>query len=248
MSRLIKPFFYRAFICNARDPLNLPVRFFGFLTCGILISLIYGSEVGKIDGCNHDFSIGDGINLIEKFTETHNKLFDNGALLAFTCMLAWFSGIFPVLLLFPMELNIFVQVQSRYIYVIKIFKSSYMKYLQEYGNGYYSAFSYFVSKVVTDLAYNLTLPNLASLAIFFLTGQYWEVYWRIFSFSFIFVLVTLNASSLGLTIGSSLVDYPTAIAFVGILSLVPCILLSGTFKSVIRNVFDSREVRGESLS
>ncbi|CAG2100166.1 unnamed protein product, partial [Medioppia subpectinata] len=97
----------------------------------------------------------------------------------------------------------------------------------EYGNGYYSCFSYFASKVLSDIPFTLLLPHLASVPVYLWTGQYMADVWRLYNFIFIFMLITFNSSALGFLIGASLSNHPGAIAFIGMLSLVPLILLSG---------------------
>lgn len=102
-----------------------------------------------------------------------------------------------------------------------------VKNFKEYGNGYYSCFSYFMSKIISDIPFTLLLPNLGSFLIYYLTGQYFNPIWRVFNFAFIFLMVSFNSSALGFLIGASFSEYRTAIAFLGLISLVPMMLLSG---------------------
>ena len=48
--------------------------------------------------------------MIEKVKELVADMFENCAGLAFINMVGWFGGIFPVLLIFPTELDVFLQV------------------------------------------------------------------------------------------------------------------------------------------
>ena len=93
-----------------RDPFMLPMRFFGYIICGLLISILFGFDSGVLSGCNNEFALGDGKNMVDKFKGIIADLFENCAGLAFINMLGWFGGIFPVLLIFPTELNVFLQV------------------------------------------------------------------------------------------------------------------------------------------
>ena len=86
-----------------------------------------------------------------------------------------------------------------------------------------------MSKVLSDFPFSVLLPNLASIQIYLLTGQYLGQMWRLWNFVSIYILISLNSSAVGFLIGSLLSDYPSAIAFIGMLSLVPFILLSGNF-------------------
>jgi hypothetical protein len=63
-----------------------------------------------------------------------------------------------------------------------------------------------------------------------MTGQYDEDLWRVYYFALIFILISLNSSSLGLTISAWLVDYPTAAAFIGCCSVFPMLIYTGSFK------------------
>ena len=84
-----------------------------------------------------------------------------------------------------------------------------------------------MSKVLSDMPFSLVLPNLASIPIYLMTGQYLEQMWRLFNYAFIYILITLNSSAIGFLLGALLSDYPTAIAFLGVLSFFPLIILSG---------------------
>ncbi len=87
-----------------------------------------------------------------------------------------------------------------------------------------------MSKVISDLPFQLIIPNLCPFTFYYMTGQYNEDLWRVYYFALIFVLISLNSSSLGLTISAWLVDYPTAAAFIGCCSLFPMLLFTGSSK------------------
>ena len=95
----------------------LPLRFFGYIICGALISILYGFDSGILSGCPEDFAIQSGDNLIEKYESVSADVFENYIGIAFVCIFGWFAGIFPVLLQFPIELNNFLKVN--YIYKTK---------------------------------------------------------------------------------------------------------------------------------
>ena len=71
---------------------------------------MYGSDSGRLSGCSHDFSIGDGTNLIKKFQETIADLFENCSGLLFVTLYGWFVALFPIVLVFPKEVNVFLKV------------------------------------------------------------------------------------------------------------------------------------------
>lgn len=189
-----------------RNMYMLPARIIGYIVCSMLISLLYGSDSGALSGCPQEFTIDDGQDLFLKYKEYAQDIIENTCGLAFMCMFCWFGGIFPELLIFPNELEVF---------------------LKEYGNGYYSPFQYLMSKILSDLPFSLVLPNLSSIPLYFLTGQYSAQLWRVFNFCLTFILISLNSGALGFMLGALLSDYPTAIPFIGLLSIVPLFLLSG---------------------
>ena len=93
-----------------RDPFMLPMRFFCYIIVAFQISLLFGTDSGVLSGCPSNFGVGDGSNLIQKAQDNAADLFENCCGLAFICLFGWFGGIFPVLLIFPIELNVFLQV------------------------------------------------------------------------------------------------------------------------------------------
>ncbi|CAG2112166.1 unnamed protein product [Medioppia subpectinata] len=196
----------RSFLSMIRDPFMLPMRFFGYISVAFLISLLFGRDSGVLSGCPQELNFRDNGNIIEYIRSRSADLFENCCGLSFICLFGWIGGIFPVLSIFPIELNV---------------------YLQEYRNGYYSCFSFFASKVLSDIPFTLLLPHLVSIPVYLWTGQYMANIWRLYNFMFIFMLITFNSSALGLLIGASLSNHPGAIAFFGMLSFVPITLLSG---------------------
>lgn len=109
----MEPMDNRAIWSMIRDPFMLPLRFFGYIICGVLISVLFGFDSGVLSGCMHEFTLGDGKNLVEKFKATVADLFENCAGLAFINMLGWFGSIFPMLLIFPTELDVFIKVKFK---------------------------------------------------------------------------------------------------------------------------------------
>jgi len=88
----------------------LPFRVIGYIICSIIIGIVYGPESGKISGCPQDLALDKGGNLIDNYIYVLKELTENVAGIAFICMFGWFGAIFPVLLAFPQEINIFFKV------------------------------------------------------------------------------------------------------------------------------------------
>ncbi|XP_054157562.1 ATP-binding cassette sub-family G member 1-like [Oppia nitens] len=201
----------RSIVTVLRDPYFILMKITGYITCSVLIAAMYGEDSGILSGCVSDFNIGDGQNLMKKFTEIVADILENCVGIGFICVFGWIMSIFPVLLIFPQEMNVF---------------------LKEYGNGYYSAFAYFMSKALSDIPFQIVLPNLGSIPVYYLTGQYSADWWRIYTFALIFILISFNASAHGFLISAILPDNPLACAFIGLLSIIPMMLLSGLLISI----------------
>ena len=94
-----------------RDPLMVPLRVACYICCGLLISVLFGFDSGKFSGCAYEmFAITQDAELITKMKATYADLFENVALLSVINLIGWFSSIFPVLLIFPNELDVFLKV------------------------------------------------------------------------------------------------------------------------------------------
>ncbi|CAG2176624.1 unnamed protein product, partial [Oppiella nova] len=196
----------RSMQTTLRDPYMLPLKVSAYIVSAVMIGLMFGSDSGILSSCSSDFNIGDGKDLMKKYQEIAADIMENCSGILFAVMFGWFMSIFPILLIFPSEMNVF---------------------LKEYGNGTYSCFAYFMSKVLSDIPFQLILPNLGGLPVYYLTGQYMGEWWRIYGFQLIFILVSINASAQGFLISAIIPESPLACAFIGLISLIPMCLLSG---------------------
>lgn len=102
--------FLRAVITMIRDPFMLTMRINLYVVCGLLLSAFFGSDSGIYSGCAPDFNIGDGKNLMDKIKNVMADIIENCCGITFAIIMAWFGGIFPVLLIFPIELDVFLKV------------------------------------------------------------------------------------------------------------------------------------------
>ena len=100
----------------------MPARVIGYIFCAFQISIFFGFDSGVLSGCADEFAIGNGQNFIDRILENREDLVENGCCITFICLLGWFGGIFPVLLVFPTELNIFMKVKYHLV-VYKLARS-----------------------------------------------------------------------------------------------------------------------------
>ena len=224
----------------------LPLRFLTYIFCAILIVILWGSDSGKLSGCAQDFVTKSGENMVDKFKNVWNDVFENYAGLQLSvywpglgyisCALTvsvraqqfhegitssfnQYSNLYSVL--------IFVEYELRIESMLFCYLFEQVYFLQEYRNGCYYCSTFLIAKVLSDIPFNLILPNLASFMAYLMTGQPTDPTFRPFDFAMIFILLTFNSSALGFLIGALLAEHPMAIGFLGMLSLVPLITLSG---------------------
>ncbi len=88
----------------------LPLRIIGHIAGGGLLSFLYGSEIGVLSGCPEDFDISNGGTYIANYDRVSTKISENIACLFFCNIMSWFLTIFPYLLVFPLEMNVFFKV------------------------------------------------------------------------------------------------------------------------------------------
>jgi hypothetical protein len=84
-----------------------------------------------------------------------------------------------------------------------------------------------MSKVISDVPFQLIIPNLLSIPVYLFTGQYRRDEWRLYYFIVIAILIAFNASCQGLLISAWLMKYPTACVFIGCCTGFPLMLFSG---------------------
>jgi len=84
-----------------------------------------------------------------------------------------------------------------------------------------------MSKVLCDIPFQLTIPNIVSIPVYIMTGQNYKEEWRLYHFMGIAILIALTASSQGLMISAWLMKYPGPAAFIGTVSGFPMFLFSG---------------------
>lgn len=84
-----------------------------------------------------------------------------------------------------------------------------------------------MSKVLSDIPFQLLIPNLFSITAYILTDQYKRDEWRLYYFMTVTILMALNSSALGLAVSTWLMKYPTAAFFIGCCTMFPMWLFSG---------------------
>ncbi len=88
----------------------LPLRIVGLIVFSVLLSILYGFEIGKVSGCPQDFAATSGVTYAENYDRVSTKINENLACIFFCNLMSWSLTIFPQLLVFPLEMNIFFKV------------------------------------------------------------------------------------------------------------------------------------------
>lgn len=199
---------YRNMLVTLRDPLVFGLRFGSHLLVGIFFAAFYGPTVGSRGGCSPEIGefepskldyMSDEIELELRYT------FDNiGGILFATVFLA-FSAIMPVVIAFPLEVRVFAR---------------------ERANRWYSLRSYFLSKTLSELPFQLVLPTMFSGPFYALSSQPRQL-WRAANFVGFNVMTTLSAQSIGYVMGACFMENITTALFFGPLTIFPAITLSG---------------------
>jgi len=99
----------------------LRIRIIGYVFIPILISIVYRSDSGKYSGCSQDFAVMNGESFVDKYkyVSVSNDILENIGGIMFITLFGWFGAIFPLLLTFPKEINIFFIVLNTSFLIIK---------------------------------------------------------------------------------------------------------------------------------
>lgn len=208
----------RNFKTSLRDPLQMPIRFLLPIVCGIGLSLAFGSDISRADGCPPDLP-----QMIEKFNfkgdidfekfktmkadlKARNILEATNQVYLLCCVAYVFlMNAIPAVLLYPTE------------------KFTFRK---ETRNGAYSSRVYYFSNLIASTPLCLINATIFSVLTYSITG-YPKVNFRFTYFLLIMLLNALISETLGLMIGSAFTKSPKLAIFAAPLSLIPLFIFSG---------------------
>lgn len=204
----------RSWLCLCKDPMLTTLRFSAHIIVPLLITLVYGSRVGKPNACplyETDMDLIDyarrGAKRLLNLQDELRCTFENVGLYFLSIYAFTFSTMCLTSLSFPLNMHVL---------------------LKEVRNGWYSIPTYFIGKTLADFPLEFILPTLTLMITYPLTGQpssYME--WRFLLATGIFVVTSLIAQTQGLIFGALFMNAMQAAVFVAPVSTTPLILLSG---------------------
>ncbi|XP_064484786.1 LOW QUALITY PROTEIN: ATP-binding cassette sub-family G member 1-like [Ornithodoros turicata] len=170
----------RNFLSIVREPLVFHLRLATHIIVGLLMGLLY-------------YDIGN----------RGDSVFNNATFVFFSLLVLLFTGMMPVVLIFPLEASVFVR---------------------EHANAWYSLKAYFFAKTLADVPFQVVFPAIFVAIVYWMTAQPPELD-RFGLFALMAVLLSFSAQSLGMLIGA-LASVESAV-FLGPALTVPLLLFSG---------------------
>ncbi len=174
-----------------------------YTTTPVMISLLYNYKIGSYAGCPLKMAES---KKTEDFAEI-KSINDNYAFLFFGFLLFMMGAMMVTVLTFPLEMNVL---------------------RNEWRNGWYKCWSYFIGRTLADLPFQIIFPFLYCAIAYYMTGQVNDV-WRYFVYSAFMVTVSFCAQSQGLIFGAVFMNELAAAVFIAVTSTVPIILFGGYF-------------------
>lgn len=205
--------FHRSWISIVRDPMLCGMQLFLHISVPIMVSLVYGTNVGKPNACPRAgpmdimaFALDPEDTALNLQQEVRTTL-ENIGYIFFKLYGIIFAAMTVTVLTFPLDMHVLVK---------------------EFRNGWYGLSSYFLGRTLADIPFQLTLPLLAMSLSYYATGQpYSYMQWRFLSITGILILSSLIAQSQGLLFGAILMDRMKAAVFVAPAATTPIILFAG---------------------
>lgn len=205
--------FHRSWISIVRDPMLCGMQLFLHISVPIMVSLVYGTNVGKPNACPRAgpmdimaFALDAEDTALNLQQEVRTTL-ENIGYIFFKLYGIIFAAMTVTVLTFPLDMHVLVK---------------------EFRNGWYGLSSYFLGRTLADIPFQLTLPLLTMSLSYYATGQpYSYMQWRFLSITGILILSSLIAQSQGLLFGAILMDRMKAAVFVAPAATTPIILFAG---------------------
>jgi len=205
--------FHRSWLSIVRDPMLCSMQLALHIIVPVMVSLVYGTNVGKPNACPRAGPMDIMAYALEptdsalQLQEDLRTTLENIGYIFFKLYGIIFAAMTVTVLTFPLDMHVLVK---------------------EFRNGWYGLSSYFLGRTLADIPFQLTLPLLAMSLSYYATGQPYSYFqWRFLSITAILILSSLIAQSQGLLFGAILMDKMKAAVFVAPAATTPIILFAG---------------------
>lgn len=205
--------FHRSWLSIIRDPMLCSMQLALHIIVPVMVSLVYGTNVGKPNACPRAGPMDIMAYALEptdsalQLQEDLRTTLENIGYIFFKLYGIIFAAMTVTVLTFPLDMHVLVK---------------------EFRNGWYGLSSYFLGRTLADIPFQLTLPFLAMSLSYYATGQPYSYFqWRFLSITGILILSSLIAQSQGLLFGAILMDKMKAAVFVAPAATTPIILFAG---------------------
>ncbi|CAN8000458.1 unnamed protein product, partial [Ixodes hexagonus] len=176
----IKVLLKRCYLSSIRNPMVFHLRLATHIAVGVIMGLLYYGTGNRAD-----------------------LLFNNATLVFFALMFVTFTGMMPVVLVYPLEASVFTR---------------------ERCNSWYTLKAYYLAKTIVEIPFQIMHPAIFISIVYWMTSQPSDCY-RYVMFASLCVLVSFVAHSLGMLIGA--VACVQVAVFLGPAVAIPFMLFSG---------------------
>ncbi|CAG2117764.1 unnamed protein product, partial [Medioppia subpectinata] len=192
-----------------REPHLSWIRLGASVSTGFFLSFVFAhSDLGRVAGCPPRM---EGLyttrptDLFKNAEYEHKRIEENLGSIFFSAVFLLYSGILPTLMTFPKEFNCLIK---------------------HYTNGWYSVFTYYLSKIIVDLPL-IFITTFIYLTIWYLVTSQIPEMWRYWTIILAGILIMLNGQSQGMICSAWYSRDPVAASYLSIVTSTPFFLLSG---------------------
>uniref|UniRef100_T1L476 ABC transporter domain-containing protein n=2 Tax=Tetranychus urticae TaxID=32264 RepID=T1L476_TETUR len=196
----------RTWKSTIRQPMLTWLRLSQYLLVGLILSFLHNYKIGELDGCYTD--VIKNATLLsgeQNYGQLLARINDNTATIYFALMFLVGAAIVPTVLTFPTEISVV---------------------FNERHNGWYSSFSYYIAKIISEIPLSAALPLLFASLFYYFTGQIPEMS-RFALFYMIIFLLSIIGQIIGLIMGTIFMDDPPSAVFMSISTLCPIFIVGG---------------------
>lgn len=224
--------FKRSSLISYREPFNYALRSFGLLMLMAVRLILKNRQTTLID--NECFN---STRFAKKFIEMGSNpenykitafLSRDIILLITSVMFTVIISLVPSLMLFPLELSVFIKVRFIlcffFSFIIDLIYS--LVFSKEHSNKWYTRWSYYIAKSCSDIPATLLFPLIYAVFTWFLVESPPGI-WRFFVYIALIVSTSLLSHSFAMVISIHFINNTIASLICGAMLFVPFFIFSG---------------------